>query len=424
VFASEIKAIRDAWGRHIGTPPKDKKFTDVDRNTLLVVTDSGIETHKIPYTPKGWTGGSGYSHWSSRKVYTDGEWVDVADFRRGSGRPTSGTHGSTSTMPNIEADELHSVSDRTTVTDEEIREKVTALRANLGGSSKLWVEKSKHPLAVTLGPWRACDVCHTTVHNDDLRPSIRGHVCKDCYEVWMELARAAWNIDEDEDDDVIVPNQLDAHDFAEANTLFHALAIDAFNTWAEDEDFVHNMALHEMAKNTGFSENAIDYLLFRVTNSEEKRVPKLRVWREILTELYDFEYAQNWEFYQAGGETLGIPYLLMRPAVQAKPEQKALNAGPSVPTYKILFDRTSCSDSKCMFCRGQARRTIERVATTECLQYCNKHFDKCNTKGCGKKCNHTRADGIRVCHEHARGAKDCTADTAAMAAGYKVGLEV
>lgn len=424
IWASEKKAIREAWGRHIGTPPKEERITSLERQKMLIVTEDGIEEHKIPYTPKGYTGGysgyggyTGYSSYGGYRAYVDGSWGRwvqgkfIPDPKRAEGNSQSTTSGRSGTRTVSPAD---TQTFSTSCTNEEIKARVLAIREGGEGVSKLWVNKFKYPLRTKLGPWMLCEVCEATVNKADLRESLRGRICTDCHTVWMKLAAkkrndAAKEAPPPEDKPWAIVNGV--RDWSERT-------VDQFNTWAEDEEFVHNMALHEVSKHTGFSENALEYLLFRTTETQEAEVDGLAGWKSLITEVYDFEYTQAWQYYDNdGGEWNGMDIL-----EPPKPkEQLALPPAP-VTTYKILFEQNMIgSKGKCHLCRKKCTHTVEREPTVEKLAFCAKHFNICSFKGCGKQANHTLGIGTRVCHNHARGRKECYSDTFLKGAGYLVG---
>lgn len=406
VWASEKKTIREAWGNHIGTPPAEKKISSLDRLTMLVVNDGVIERVKIPYTPKGYTGryvGYGYNNYPT--------------YGRKDGTTSGSTHSAsdTPTSPTSAQEVL--------VTNDEIKQHTLALRAGLGGKSKLWTEKGKYGIAIGIGPWNGlCDVCETRVHHSDLRDSLKGRICVDCYETWMDLAVKRRNEVAKQAKPWAITSEYD-----EVNALFSLRQRHLLGNWAEDEAFVHQQALTELAKKTGMSEEAIDYLLFRSTSYHDTAIKNLPEWRTSMLAFYDEEYEAMWEFYNADAadgiiEILTTPDAAQSAAVFAASEQKALPPA-TVQTYKVLFSQHGINDGKCRTCRRKTKQVIERAETSELLAYCNQHFTKCGVNKCKNPANHTRHDGIRVCHDHARGMRECYADTFLKGAGYLVGTK-
>jgi len=341
----------------------------------------------------------------------------------GNSRKPAGT-GRTQTGTTIASASTTDASpDNALVTNEQIKLDVEQLRKNHGGCARLWEGKHKLGLKDKMGPWLRCDTCDVLAHKGDTRESLRGRVCDDCYEIWMFLAKKAWET-QNEGDPIPPVEPLDEADYTIANNIFSAITADAFNTWTEDEDFVHDLVLHELAKHSPFTEKSIDYLLFRVTGTDEETVPNLRLWREEMVELYDFELEQAWNYYDPdGGMELGLKCLQTRPASRAVP--KELNPGPTIPSYKVLFEtKTGHGTGKCMFCNGNAKLAIDRLVTQERRAYCKRHYVRCGEANCKSDANHTRFDGIRVCHQHARGKKECYPDTFVKEQGYVLGAGI
>ncbi len=415
VWASEKKAIREAWGKHIGTPPKDKRISSLDRLKMLVVNKEGEITEvKIPYTPKG------YSTFptSGRRHGTASGWENSA------------TRTPTSNASPAGAGALAHL-----VTNSEIKSSVMSLRGGSGGKAKLWENKGRYSMAVQLGPWHLCSICETRVNNADLRSSLKGEICTDCYEAWMAISVAKRNSRAKSSGDkpwaIALKDDAEAisSEFDEVNALFSLRQRARMNAWSEDEAFIHSMALGNLAKNTGLTEESIDYMLFRSTSYHDNEVPKLPTWRMEMLDLYDAEYEALWQWYNADAADDVITILSTSDAeasaavlVTPQTPQKALPAA-SVPTYKIHFAQHNKADGKCRHCRSKVKCVVARDETSERLEYCNRHFTKCSTNKCKNPANHTRHDGLRVCHEHARGMKECWADTFLKGAGYLVGTK-
>jgi hypothetical protein len=390
VWASERKAIQEAWGKKLGTPPSDKKIEEIKRNTLLILTPEGIERHEIPNTYKPvqtWSQG----HYHGGRAY-------VPPTTPTTTRKTSTGNGSESS--------------RLSVLTKDIRDTVESMRDRDTHSSRLWDGRHRMEFAVQLGPWQQCDVCKERVHHEDLRDSLKGVICDDCYGAWMTLSAAARG--------VVGENNtiLKESDFEDVNKTFDKDQIEAFNTWADDEDFVHAMCLRELSIRTGFSEEALEFLLFRLTTTDEGLVEGLREWRQDLIMMYDDEYEENWQLYDADGDKVGMQMLGPEEVVEVEPPKAQLALMPAPTTeVKVRFTPTQAAPKKCGCCRRKVKTVVERVDTHEYIGFCNKHFTQCACRGCHQNPNHTSVDGERLCHEHARG-RDAYADSLLLKEGF------
>jgi hypothetical protein len=143
---------------------------------------------------------------------------------------------------------------------------------------------------------------------------------------------------------------------------------------------------------------------------------------EKLLEEYDTEYSSLWEEVDPLGT--GAFNAVIK---AAKAAEKATSPGTSTTTHtstalRHFFNGNATKrNDKCLFCRSRPKMRIVMADRAEAdFNYCNKHHNTCSLKGCNSEANHTRKDGLRVCHTHARGWKECYADSVLDGMGYSL----
>lgn len=384
VWASTEKAIRDAWGSHIGTPPNSKRFKNVWQHKMLVVTDDNIEEHELPF-----------------QTYTSGGygWTFLPHSTYSSSTKDSHT------------------SVRSYVDNSAIKERVLRDAKHGGGTAILFSEKGMLSKRRASGPWKFCPVCDRNVHEESIKPSIKGRICFDCYDVWMEMAasnRAATSSLQYTQRDT---PKLAKADFDTLNTALDTNLRYRLNEWAKDEAFIQDGVLHELSRFTGLDKETLEYLLFRMTREEIESIPGYSDWQGELLDLYDFEYEQLWSMTYPGRQERGIA-ILREAATEAvnECELKALPKGEDAP-FPVRFPINVESDD-CTVCG--ALSTWHIVRGTETVNYCRRHFDECHEEECDCEAVTTTDAGTRLCHFHSRGVK-AVADPVLRKEGFHVG---
>lgn len=449
MWASTVDCMRDAWGAILGTPPGKRKFKDLPIREMLVVTPSGVEKHSIPFvsiktgqamaTTQG-ASTSGTTRNGRGGLHAIATGREERPWRLTpipeSGRETNGTSCSTAGDTSRDSDDPGEV-ERWRVSNEDIRNNVYAQRRQDTAVAKVMSMRHKYDAEYQDGPWVGCGCCNERVHTDNIVVCSRGNWCVDCHQTWLHLAALLPARNQEDETDPYL--NLDASDFSEINKCFTKGQMLELDIWASDENFIHHETLKVLEDFTGLDADSIDWLLFRMSDVQQKltKNPEVEGWRAEMVEKYDYIYVHLWDSYDGDeGMDGGVKALTTRKQAQlalpAPPSATPSNPHSSHPLArdwargkeKVLQRRfAQVGDShgqNCRFCRKKHTARIERGFTEELVQYCSKHFAKCSVRGCRGDANHTRQDGKRVCHTHARSTEGVFADSLLREEGYEV----
>lgn len=386
VWASETKAMRDAWASVLGTPPKWEKFKFIPEYKCMILDENGMggtyPLERPPFRPQefGFRSPDG----------TRRETANVRTPTRTNGRGDS------------PFDSMIAASD--------VGRLVRGQR-NLGrGKATTYKTNNAHYGS----SWKTCTICTTLVANRDLIDTLnRGKMCVDCADMYNTLYRDRMAEAEEKKDDT--DDTDDTPDEFPTEEYMTPVEINRLNLWAEDEDVIHKLVLESMGQKTGLSAEALDFILNRMPLEKVKTNTKIHKMLEKLWPMYDEMVADQWAEMDDGGST-GIDYykfILKIQEPQKPKEQKALPAGKGILKNANAEKRIKV----CLFCRSKRRFAISRDGEAP-FHYCNKHYTECSVKGCNTVANHTRTEGVRVCHTHARGHKNCHSDTFLTENGY------
>ena len=119
---------------------------------------------------------------------------------------------------------------------------------------------------------------------------------------------------------------------------------------------------------------------------------------DVCWKIYDELYVEGWSAHGTSSSADFYKIAKIHALAPAKQGQANILQNKNAP--KRLHS--------CLFCKKKPKFHILDGGTI--FNYCNKHFNKCSVRGCNKDANHTRADSMRVCHDHARGIQGCHTD--------------
>ena len=385
IWASEGQTIRDAWGKVLGTPPAWKRVKFVGERKMIEVTAEGTKVYDMKKPPvkhaQSWTV-------VPRKDEKKDEQKDTD-----SGKDNTGWNS--------------------LVTAAEVRAAVVAARKR--GDA---LAVTRVLTGVTGTRWEYCNICMDMVRPQDMVQTLqRGRMCIDCSAWWNRLyemkATVSGVADEEEDDDTV--DEFGVPVFVKTLNYIQAHRINELNRWSEDEDHVHMSVMDTIAEATGIQSEALNFMLFRMDVKTVKDNPKFSDLMTLLWDMYDKLYDGHWRKHDANYSAdykriLGRQVYAMPPADEGDRQKHPL----------IVNKAQHTRAGKCLFCARTKTKRILPPASEVDFGYCNRHWNTCSYRGCNNKANHTRREGIRVCHSHARGNSGCHSDTTLTKKGYKM----
>ena len=241
MWASTHKAIIDAWGKVIGTPPRGDKIKFVPEGKFFIADDYGelgkyeFEVPKAPARTTTYVGrGTGFQG------------------RTGTAGPSRGRSEEIS-RPWDSKGPFNTRSDF----DSTLRvfRQSSAMRARLWRMRDLYTDED---FADVKGAkcWFNCPTCSSSVLKEDLISHLKyGEICSDCASIiaskYQDNAAKAKE-ERKETDEYPIPELVEA----DRNNL---------ESWAKLEARAHRYALNEVSDRTGYSMQALDYLIFRTS---------------------------------------------------------------------------------------------------------------------------------------------------------------
>lgn len=405
IWASLVNSLKEAWGSVIGTPPDEKKFHQVPSYQMLMLTEEGIEKEWLRRPVWESTVKSKEPRRLSQAWY-QGEWHPTDDLLK---------H-----LP--ENERLNN----SYVETKDIMAATEALRRKREGKALLFPERFGKDVSFEhkLGPWLHCVMCGVMVHEKDISQSARGKICCDCRDMWTELTRS--KVKDRLPTTTTTYKEIRQNDYSELNRLFPPSVCADFNLWSTDEDWIHREVLRDMANKQGFDEEALDFLLFRADDDElDAWGDTALVWKDIALAIYEDLYLEAWTDQKMIADANKWIKARDKERLELLPHKSPQLQLVSGDTYTKPISLTPPKPKRthsCVFCKSKAKVFLRHAETKQEVAYCRKHFDHCNTEGCVKEPNFTRHDGIRVCHDHARGTSGYT-DTHLEERGFIVGAK-
>ena len=402
VWASERKAIEEAWALVLGTPPQWKRYDFFKEGEYWLIeedqsitrgrydvssaweerrrrreerrgTTTGVQvtTPQRTYGWNGWPVGSDY----------DG---DEHDFgRHGSGRVTG---------HRVEASWTYR---------KDLKGPVEELRKAGKGQVILMGEHSPadvHAAARGTVVWVRCTGCQERVLKDHVHESMSwGKMCNDCYSVAIDIARQQSN-----------PRNLLTED--ERRKI---------NNWTKIESMIHRKALSKVAEEVDLTEETIDWLVFRAPATFTAKHKNVNDLAAELDDRYQIETAKLFAEHGIQDST-SVAQTVERGTQEVAPRKDPfVNCAKHYEVFRASEGCSRCAREfnkpESVFRSPQPEKVICRVCKAKGriqrgkfrlggLIFCNKHWKECHD-GDGLKAVATSTDGTRYCHYCARGKK-------------------
>ena len=408
VWASTQQTMKDAWGKVLGTPPKHTKFKYVPAWKFLIL-EGQAEAGTYDLIPRpvvhqtNWAGH--YQGGAQIKDPVVGDWVTpgVLEQRK------KAREGTIVVDPKVKG----------VVSADEVRKRVHELRKDKVGRAQTWDERRGSSVGIK---WLTCTVCNNMIHEDDFTDTLnRGKMCVDCAETYNLLYEERMTAKADESLNFVDEDGL-------MEILQKAVPTEKrikLNKWGDDEAQVHTQVMEFLAEGTGLDIPVLEYIMFRGNLKEmEDGPPELVLLVEKLWDEYDAEYGSLWDEVDPAGTGAFMKVVKEAPkAIGRGRSTKGVTRSTTRRSADTHFSNGNATkrNHKCLFCRARPKvRLVMANRDMADFNYCNKHHTRCAVAGCQEEANHTRKDGIRLCHACARGMKECYADAWLNAQGYSL----
>lgn len=421
VWASTPQVIREAWEAVM--PDSDLQLTTKSLNAgdVIHVEDESVVLDANAFVqPYSWkrstTYSSGASSYSGCYSWDDeDDWDDYKDYQ--------------------------SRSTRNVVVKDRSKE-VAEFRAEGKGKALVWEgtqrpDMSEWQLARHNGKWETCQSCKMMVAEMDMCDTmLHGHICADCRTVAYS-------------------NQ----GTVKTKTFVSETVRKDLEDWVELERDIYKESITSVAKDTGLSPAAIEYLLYRCP---VETLNKNKTWDDLYKELLDLvdeaendaweRYAQKWDDEQIEQmevevettATEGTVFTVHRNGSMHKKSDgcdekcEAADKDDSAADCGVEVFEAEDRDYSCHFCGGgvtwgvvhkcseileAAKPKSDRCMVGRCkkrakyelgkaFQFCENHYKKCSTRKCkGRPVGTVQSDGTRrLCHVHARNQKGVVFD--------------
>jgi len=412
IWASTQAAMKDAWGKVLGTPPKHTKFKYVPEWRFVILEQDMGDVETFELTPRPvkqdthWTGH--YGHGAQVRDDVVGDWVTttvLAQRKREREKEKKAPEQSTF-VDNRSGSEL--------ITADEVRGRVRAMRDAKSGRAVSWDQKAK---AAAGTKWFHCNVCRDMIHEDSFENTLtRGKMCEDCSDTYTVIYQERKLIPEG---DPIPPDESEFDGLMEIlNKVLPGDMRTKLNKWGEDESQVHTQVMEFLADGTGMDITVLEYIMDRVSlKNIEDNNPELLPLIEKLWEEYETEYESLWGELDPSG--IGAFNKVMKSGKAQSPGTSTHRGTPR--TQHFSNGNAVKRVNNCLFCRKKPKIRLIMADRAEFdFNYCNKHHTTCSVNGCSGDANHTRKDGMRVCHTHARSTKEVYADRWLELNGYSL----
>lgn len=396
VFASTQKAIKDAWGAVLGTPPT-RGWGELGSGDIWYIEGSRLTKKPKAFVYKGlratstWSGGAatwaddwedyeGYEDWP---YHANGNRQFIVDRNAATGgRRSRGAH---------------------TTLDNEQRMK--ELRATGKGACVTYSQRNTEKGKAYLekygnGRWCHCVHCKTSVSDTQVVKDTKdwGTICIDCFAIAKTIhPEKGGNLDE-------YLGRVGMR-----NDDFEQLA-----GFADTETYIHNQALYAIAKATGIKRTFIDWILHR---ADENVLSQSRQLTDLYTDLADQYFSkvmELWQSWSAESVEQPDPWVTCASGTHKQSEEceackasEVEGAACGVEVFKadekVLYDSEGLDT--CLLCK---RKPTFWLGITHA--WCTRHKNKCAEKKCREVANGYTQDGLRWCHAHSRGKKGLIAD--------------
>lgn len=410
VWASTKEAIRDAWGATLGTPPS-KGYEELNSGDIWILNKDLVDKHPKAFEHRGRWASNSSSTTTQTNSYADDwedyDWSDEAQANWWNGFPHRGGGMGRQARVVLDYSEIiaeHAKHGRTAAVTMLDKHKPTAKR---------YLEKFGN------GKWQYCVHCKRTVSDVQVMKGVAewGNICVDCFALASSASsqgRAQTGLEA-----YLVDIGLRSDDFAQ------------IKRFADLQTYIHHQALYAVSNATGVPKNVVDFLVHRAEVVYLETSDELTKLYADLTDRYLDALSELWQEWIVKDE---------KAQKQDKDDAEMTSSAWVVcasGTHKTDEPCDACTDTSgeygscgvrafeepkdedsqvisdtaapktCMYGRC-GRKPKHYLGTTHA--WCNKHFDKCVTRGCKAKAIGYREDNFRLCHVHSRGVRGFTAD--------------
>lgn len=440
VWASEAMTIQKAWGNVLGTPPTIQSFEHLGPGDAVRIKDGEVTLHEAPKST------SNRPHWET-SYGEEEDWMQYGtcetpwNLERRNGMGTQST-----STPRVSNSKIGARNNAV---------QIALMRKDGLGKAITWEMRkagdlTEEQLNKFSGKWEWCSSCQTSVTTNDIFATLAwGRICIDCHSFLSNPV-----------------NKGTEPEVSSTTALNELKMIDNLEDWVELESKIYYSALLTVSDATGLQTATIDYLLQRITPKELISNPKLR---DLKDEIHvEFDSAENdaWKQYsedscaigprgkcssynqidarcpgcefcivdaeEDGSEETGVQVFADterddlwvtcaagthttyeqcdacdagRPNYSSsavKPVRNELKPMKALPPAPKTAEK---SPNQCMTGKCRKKSKVVLVTSHGKLRWCYKHYSKCNVRGCQEATRGSDKDGLRLCHEHFRGAK-------------------
>lgn len=276
VWASTANAIKEAWGKVLGTPPKWAKFEHMKDGSIIHIEDDELVVSENAI--KGATFQSNaYSNWSPQDWESwDIEGECEAPIYLDRSTDYSATSRNVTRISGLgEARTLTSIVDECRLAVNAKKERLAITfddRVKLSAEQIVDMKKNKPA-------WAHCELCKTTVAKTDTKAHlVHGWICLDCYDYLTKKTEREY------------PGKERARVYSDLET------IDQIDEWVQLESYIHYNTMQRVEDFTGMSMNTIEFLLFRASDAYLKP-DNVKILFNDLKYRYEEENATVWELY-------------------------------------------------------------------------------------------------------------------------------
>ena len=409
VWASTLRAIKDAWGAVLGTPPGDKSFEEFGAGDMAIINGEEVDRRPEGFKPaSSWTS----SNWKQGTSYSwnhgteDDPWDTEDDGPWWGERIDQYAKGVTGkTYPTNPP--------RTILNLKDVVRKVRSDGQGICITYRNRLNFGEFLKAKGNDKWFYCPHCEDTVADVQvLHGSLDfGDICLDCYAIG-KAAKAA------EEQTLTIDEYLDTLDMDD--DVYKKLT-----SFADVQTYIHNQAIFKVAADTGVKRTTIDFLLHRADLGFLDKDSTVTDLYADLADRYMDAYALIWSEYHAEAEKeqkkekegrYTTLWVSCAKGVHKKDEDceacKAVEASTEddsevgVQVFAEEEKKPVINLDKCLVCKRKSRVILGRSGA-----WCKKHFALCSEANCRNKNTVGRTkDGKRWCHTHSRRRKGFIAD--------------
>lgn len=405
VWASTQKAIEDAWGAVLGTPPK-KGYVTLGSGDVWIIENDKITKKPSAFKHQSYTRTTSWKGSGSGNTYANdySDWDDEWEDWYGTRRYYDSDYASRETRSSSKSEQ------RTILDHEKLMEELrkTGKTSCVTYRDRTKPEAAKYLAKYGNNKWVYCTHCRVSVADPQVIKATKqyGDICIDCY----AIAKATEKQKNTDVEGYLVKIGMRSDDY------------EKMEKFADLQTYIHNQALYSVARDTGVKRTLIDWIINRADLSlieMDKTVTDLYCdlhdrYMEAISELW-----QVWatEDTDAEAEDPTDPYVTCAAGTHRESEMDdceaclttACGVKPFETEEKLEAKATVIFDNqikKCMVCR---RKPKAWLGTTHA--WCAQHAHICHVKKCESKPVGTAPNNQRFCHTHSRGVKGFIADT-------------